>query len=65
MCESIVCGQTTALDCSPSGFLSVMEELSRKTNRRESRRVNLATTATDTDVSKRIGNFAPYGKCEG
>ncbi|XP_068681369.1 baculoviral IAP repeat-containing protein 6-like isoform X1 [Montipora foliosa] len=60
VCKSIVSGQTSCLDSSPSGLLSVMHELSRKTNRKETRK-GLTTTAADTDCARRIVNFAPYG----
>ena len=60
MCQSIVSGQISSLDNTSSGLLSVMQELSRQSSRREAAK---STTAAETDWTKKIVNFAPYGQC--
>ena len=59
--KSIVSGQTTSLDNTSSGLLSVMQELSRRSNRREPSKG--VPTATEVDWAKKIINYGPYGKC--
>ena len=60
MCKSIVSGQATSLDITSGGLLSVMQELSQKSSRREAGK-SLTATA-ETDWAKKITNFAPYGQ---
>ena len=59
MCQSIVSGQISSLDNTSSGLLSVMQELSRQSSRREAAK---STIAAEADWTKKIVNFAPYGQ---
>ena len=68
VCKSIASGQTTSLDSTSAGLLSVMQELSRRATRRESGKT--ITASTETDWAKKMINFAPHGQyicrvCEG
>jgi len=60
VCQSIVSGQISSLDNTSSGLLSVMQELSRQSSRREAAK---STIAAEADWTKKIVNFAPYGQC--
>lgn len=53
-------GQATSLDHTSPGLLSVMQELTSRTNRREPSRS--LTAIAENDWTKRMVNFAPYGQ---
>ena len=59
VCRTIVAGQATSLDHTSHGLLSVMHELTSRANRSEPSRG--LTAFGETDWTKRMTNFAPYG----
>jgi len=60
VCKAIIAGQTTSLDHSSHGLLSVMQELTSRVSRSEPSRGLTATG--ENDWTKRMTNFAPYGE---
>lgn len=60
VCNAIVAGQATSLDHTSHGLLSVMQELTSRANRSELSRG--LTAIGENDWTKRMINFAPYGK---
>ena len=62
VCKAIVTGQATSLDHASHGLLSVMQELTNRSSRKELSRS--LTAITENDWTKRMTNFAPYGQCK-
>ena len=61
MCKAIVAGQSTSLDHTSHGLLSVMRELTRRASTSEPSSRSL-TAIGENDWTKRMVNFAPYGQ---
>lgn len=61
MCKAIVAGQSTSLDHTSHGLLSVMRELTSRASTSEPSSRSL-TAIGENDWTKRMVNFAPYGQ---